>query len=140
MVGCLRVPGLYTAPGNLSAPASEKITAVAATDTSRSASVTASVLAAHRFGVRPGAPLAEFYDRTTSLAFTPRGNNYIRLATLTDFKGNPYLAHSTFVVGLYDANRAETALASMQAGGYNMVTIITEGCCQGTIGNPAGGA
>jgi hypothetical protein len=138
-VGTITSTGLYTAPGNLSAPASEKITAVAAADTSRSASVTASVLAAHRFGVRLGAPLAEFFDRTTSMAFTPRGNNYIRLATLTDFKGNPYLAHSTFVVGLYDANRAETALASMQAGGYNMVTIITEGCCQDTIGNPAGG-
>jgi hypothetical protein len=138
-VGTISLSGLYTAPANLSAPASERITAVAAVDSSQSASVTASVLAAHRIGVRPGAPLAEFFERTNSMAFTPRGNNYIRLATLPDPNGNPVLAHSTFAVGLYDANRAETALSDMQAAGYNTVRVFLEGCCQNTIGDPAGG-
>jgi hypothetical protein len=138
-VGTISASGVYTAPTTLSAQESEKITAVAAADISQSASVTASVLARHRIGVRSGSSFAEFYDRNSSAAFTPRGYNYIRLATLTDFKGNPYLAHSTFAVGLYDASRAETALAGMRASGYDLVTIITEGCCLGMIGDPAGG-
>ncbi len=138
-VGMITATGLYTAPTNLFAPVSEKITAVAMADSSKSDSATASVLAAHRIGVRPGSSFAEFFDRTTGAAITPRGNNYIRLASLTDPKGNPVLAHSTFAVGLYDANRAESALATMQASGYNIVTVILEGCCQSTIGDPAGG-
>ena len=97
------------------------------------------VLASHRVGVRPAGSFAEFYDRTTGATFTPRGNNYIRLATLTDRNGNPQLAHSTFAVGLYDQTGAENALAAMQANGYNVVRIFLEGCCQNTIGDPAGG-
>src|SRR5262249_31311658 len=78
--------------------------------TSNSAGLT--ILASHRIGVRPAGSFAEFYDRTTGATFTPRGNNYIRLATLTDRNGNPQLAHSTFAVGLYDQTGAENALAA----------------------------
>jgi len=138
-VGMITATGLYTAPTNLFAQVSQKITAVAVADSSESNPATVSILAAHRIGVRPGSTLAEFFDRTTSMAFTPRGNNYVRLTNLTKPNGNPVLAHSTFAVGVYDANRAETALASMQASGYNIVTVFTEGCCQGMIGDPAGG-
>src|SRR5260370_18492776 len=137
--GIITATGLYTAPANSFAPVSQKITAVAVADSSKSDSGTASVLAAHKIGVRPGSSLAEFYDRRTRIAFTPRGNNYIRLATLTDPKGNPALAHSTFAVGLYDANRAESALVNMQVSGYNAARVFLEGGCQNTIGDPAGG-
>jgi hypothetical protein len=135
-VGMISNAGLYIAP---TAQASVTISAVSQDDTNQSASATLSVLAPHPFGVRPTATIAEFFNRNTGNVFVPRGNNYIRLANLTDDRGNLILTHSTFAVGLYDANRAETALASMQSSGYNIVTIIMEGCCQGTIGDPAGG-
>jgi hypothetical protein len=135
-VGTISNAGLYIAP---MAQASVTISAVSQADVNKSASALLSVLGPHVIGVRPTATIAEFFDRTTGNVFVPRGNNYIRLATLTNPNGNPVLAHSTFIVGLYDANRAESALASMQASGYNIVTVIMEGCCQGTIGDPVGG-
>ena len=135
-VGTITAAGLYTAP---SSAVTVIVSAVAQVKPADSAPANVSVLAPHRFGVRPTSTLAEFFDRTTGNAFTPRGSNYIRLATLTDPNGNPFFRHSTFSVGLYDAARAETALAAMQASGYNIVTVILEGCCVGTIGDPAGG-
>jgi hypothetical protein len=135
-VGMISNAGLYIAP---TAQASVTISAVSQADANQSASAPLSVLAPHSIGVRPTATIAEFFNRNTGKVFVPRGNNYIRLANLTKPNGNPVLAHSTFAVGLYDANRAETALASMQASGYNSVTVITEGCCEGMIGDPAGG-
>ena len=135
-VGTISNAGLYIAP---TAQASVTISAVSQADANQSASATLSVLAPHSIGVRPTATIAEFFNRNTGDVFEPRGNNYIRLANLTNDRGNLVLAHSTFAVGLYDANRAEPALASMQSSGYNIVTIIMEGCCQGTIGDPAGG-
>ena len=135
-VGTISNAGLYIAP---TAQASVTISAVSQADVNQSASATLSVLAPHSIGVRPTATIAEFFNRNTGNAFVPRGYNYIRLANLTDARGNLFLAHSTFAVGLYDSNRAETALASMQSSGYNIVTITMEGCCQGTIGDPAGG-
>ncbi len=51
-VGMITATGLYTAPTNLFAPVSQKITAVAVADSSASDSVTATVLAAHR--MEPG--------------------------------------------------------------------------------------
>ena len=135
-LGMISNAGLYVAP---TAQASVTISAVSQDDTSQSASAPLSVLAPHSIGVRPTATLAEFFNRNTGNVFVPRGNNYIRLANLTDDKGNLVLAHSTFAVGLYDANRAETALATMQSSGYNIVTKSMEGCCHGTIADPAGG-
>ena len=136
-LGTISNTGLYASPNSAT---TATITAVSAADPSKSASASVTVLAAHNFGTRTtSSGLAEFYDRSSGNRFVPRGNNYIRLATLTNPNGNSILGHSTFVVGLYDSARAETALASMQASGYNIVTVILEGCCQNTIGNPAGG-
>ncbi len=109
-------------------------------DSSKSGTATVSVLAPHPIGVRPTTSgIAEFYDVATGNAFTPRGNNYIRLAWQTNPSGQQYY-HSTFNVGLYDATRAETALLGMQSSGYNIVRVFLNGCCINSIGNPAGGS
>jgi hypothetical protein len=134
--GTITATGLYTAPNTASKVV---VSAVLQSNQSTSGKANVSVLAPHRFGVRTTVTLAEFYDRTSGNTFVPRGNNYIRLAWLTDPNGNSIYSHSTFSVGLYDSARTETALASMQASGYNIVTVTLQGCCQGTIGNPAGG-
>lgn len=136
-LGTVSSAGLYTAPGSAIAVT---ITAVSNADLSKSASASVTVLPAHRIGTRgTSSGLAEFYDRSGGNTFVPRGNNYIRLAMLTEPNGNPFFGHSTFNVGLYDSSRSETALATMQAGGYNIVTVVLQGCCQNTIGDPAGG-
>jgi len=135
-VGTISSSGLYIAP---IMAANVTVSAVSQADSQQSASANLVVLAPHSIGVRPTATLAEFFDKTTGNAFVPRGNNYIRLATLTLPNGNPFPGHSTFVVGLYDANRAESALAAMQTNGYNVARVFLEGCCQNTIGDPAGG-
>ena len=75
----------------------------------------------------------------TGATFTPRGNNYVRLAQQTSIDGTPTYTHSTFNVGLYDPNHAETALTTMQSNGYNTVRVFLNGCCPNTIGNPSGG-
>jgi len=135
-VGTISSSGLYIAP---IMAANVTVSAVSQADSQQSASANLVVLAPHSIGVRPTATIAEFFDKTTGNAFVPRGNNYIRLATLTLPNGNPFPGHSTFVVGLYDANRAESALATMQTNGYNVARVFLEGCCQNTIGDPAGG-
>ena len=135
--GTISTTGLYTAPATA---VSVKVNAISQADNSKSASAGVSVLAPHRIGVRPTASgFAEFYDRNTDNAFTPRGSNYIRLASQIDTGGNATYYHSTFNVGVYDGNRAERALEEMQTGGYNAVRVFLNGCCQNSIGNPAGG-
>jgi hypothetical protein len=135
--GTISSTGLYTAPA---AAVSVKINAISQADSSKSASAAVTVLAPHRIGVRSTASgFAEFYDRTTDNGFTPRGANYIRLASQIDTGGNATYYHSTFNVGLYDGNRAETALTEMQTDGYNTVRVFLNGCCQNSIGDPAGG-
>lgn len=97
-------------------------------------------LTPHTIAVRTGSSgLAEFYDHTTAATFTPRGNNYVRLAQQTKTDGTPTYTHSTFNVGLYDPNHAETALATMQSNRYNTVRVFLNGCCPNSIGDPAGG-
>ena len=135
-VGTISSSGLYIAP---IVAANVTVSAVSQADSQQSASANLVVLAPHSIGVRSTPTIAEFFDKTTGNAFVPRGNNYIRLATLTDPKGNPFVGHSTFVAGLYDANRVESALATMQTNGYNVTRVFLEGCCQSTIGDPAGG-
>ncbi len=75
----------------------------------------------------------EFYDLKTGFTFTPRGNNYIRLAPQQDYYGPIRTIHSTFNVGLYDAAHAEDALSQMQALGYNVVRVFLNGCCVGSM-------
>jgi hypothetical protein len=136
-LGMISDTGLYTSPDSAG---SAVVTAVSAADPSKSAPANVTVLAPHNFGTRStSSGFAEFYDRSTGNTFTPRGNNYVRLGTLTDPNGNNLLAHTTFNVGLYDSARVEAGLAGMQAAGYNIVTATLQGCCQNTIGDPTGG-
>jgi len=101
---------------------------------------TAAAAGTHRIGVRPGAAgLAELFDRTSGVTFTPQGNNYVRLASQTDPAGNSTYYHSTFNVGTYDATRIEVALTTMATYRYNSIRVWLNGCCTGSVGNPAGG-
>jgi hypothetical protein len=136
--GTITNTGLYTAPDSA---ANVTVTAVSQADTTLSASAQVSVLAPHPIAVRPtSSGIAEFYDVATGNSLTPRGNNYIRLAwQQPPFPGSPQsYYHSTFNVGLYDSARAETALSTMQANGYNIVRVFLNGCCVNSIGNPNG--
>ena len=135
-VGVISTDGLYTASQTAGAVV---ISAVDPAIPATPGKASVSILAPHRFGVRTTSSLAQFYDRASGNAFTPRGNNYVRLAMLTDPDGSPDYTHSTFSVGLYDSARAEAALSMMQTSGYNVVRVFLWGCCDGTIGDPAGG-
>jgi hypothetical protein len=135
--GTISGSGLYSAP---EAAVSVTIAAVSQADNSKSASAGLVVLAPHQIGVRSSpSGFAELYNRSSDTTFTPRGNNYIRLAYQTDSTGNTTFYHSTFNVGLYDSNRADTVLAAMQTNGYNAVRVFLNGCCANSIGDPAGG-
>jgi hypothetical protein len=92
------------------------------------------VATAHRIGVRVVNDFGELYDRATGATFVPRGNNYIRLGPQVDGFGRTQVYHSTFIVGRYEPERAEMALARMAAGGYNVVRVfLTETCAQGCV-------
>jgi hypothetical protein len=136
--GTITSGGLYTAPGTAG---SVTVTAVLQGDSSKTASANVTVLAPHPVGVRPAASgFAEFYTVATGNTFTPRGNNYARLAWQQPpgaGQGKEY-SHSTFNVGRYDSTRTETALAAMQSNDYNIVRVFLNGCCNDTIGNPNG--
>ena len=96
--------------------------------------------AEHRIGVRLVDGVGEFYDRLSGARFVPRGNNYIRLARQQSLSGGMIVYHSTFNVGLYDAEQADQALRRMHAQGYNVVRVFVQGSCKtGCIGDPAGG-
>jgi hypothetical protein len=131
--GTITDTGLYTAPGSAM---NVTVTAVSQADSALSASANVKVLAPHPVAVRPTASgIAEFYSLATGNTFTPRGNNYIRLAWQTNIWGQQYY-HSTFNVGLYDSGRADTALSAMQTNGYNIVRVFLNGCCYDSIVTP----
>lgn len=133
--GTISDSGLFVAPDS---PETVSISAVSHADPTRSAQTTLTVLARHAIAVREAASgFAEFYDVASGIAFTPRGNNYIRLASLSDVSGGTF-DHSTFNVGIYDSARAENALVAMQSYGYNFVRVFLEVCCDSGVGNPAG--
>ena len=135
--GTISVAGRYSA---LSAAGTAVVSAVSNANSSVVGQAQVVVLAPHRIAVRTGTDgLAEFYDRSTGSTFTARGNNFIRLANQTDYGGNTNFYHSTFNVGLYDALDAEATLAHMQTRGFNAVRVFLNGCCIGSIGDPAGG-
>jgi hypothetical protein len=137
IVGTVSPAGLYVAPPS---GGTVFVTAVSKASPWVSAATRVTVLAPHRTGVRTGSDgFAELFDRSTGEAFTPRGNNYIRLAFEKDPQGNTAYSHSTFDVGLYDAGRSEEALARMAGYGYDVVRVWLNGCCTSSIGNPAGG-
>jgi hypothetical protein len=134
--GTITDGGLYTAP--LSAR-SATVTATSVVASLASASTDVSVLAPHPIGVRSAASgIREFFLRATGETLRPRGNNYIRLATQTDFGNNTTTYHSTFNSGLYDAARAEVALSAMQSSGYTVVRVFLNNCCHGSMVDDAG--
>lgn len=90
--------------------------------------------ALHRIGVRVGAGGGEFYDTVTNARFTPRGNNYIRLALQHDPFGGDYVYHSTFNVGLYNATQVNDALTQMHHDGYNVVRVFINELAVGNSG------
>src|SRR5206468_4242259 len=93
-----------------------------------------------RISVRQVNGHGEFYDTSSGNTFVPRGNNYIQLHDQQTIEQNvTVLSHSTFNIGLYDAAKAEASLARMQADGYNLVRVWVNGCCVGTVADPAGG-
>jgi hypothetical protein len=90
----------------------------------------------HRIGVHERNGFGELWDRTTGASFVPRGSNYIRLAPQVDTFGRRQVYHSTFIVGEYDATRAEAALARMASSGYNVVRVfLNNTCAQGCSAN-----
>ena len=133
--GTISAGGLYIAP--LSS-ATVTIQAVVP-DQTASGKANVTVLGPHRIAVRQTTTLAEFYDVTDGSSFVPRGNNYIRLASQTTPDGGSTFYHSTFNVDTYSSTNVETALAAMQASGYNTIRVWLNGCCQNGIGNPNGG-
>ncbi len=76
---------------------------------------------------------SQLFDRRTGRRLVVRGNDYHRV--------DPSQAGTdqvTFAVGRYDAARAESALAAMQALGYNTARVFMAGeCARGCIGNPS---
>lgn len=94
----------------------------------------------HPIAVRVGNDgVGEFYDRTTNVTFTPRGNNYVRLADLPLVFGGHGVQHALLVPGIYDPVAADNALSAMNANGYNTVRIfLAPGCttCMGNIQGP----
>src|ERR1035441_4530254 len=51
--------------------------------------------------------VAEFYSVSSGRKFTPRGNNYIKVAGFTKPSGEATSTHSTFAVGRYDPDSVE---------------------------------
>ncbi len=138
-VGMISATGLYTAPASVAETMVETVSAVSHADNSKSGSGQSTIFSAPRIAVRQASGAGQFIDQMTGNIFVPRGNNYIRLAALTATWGGTTF-HSTFNVGLYDAAKAESALAAMQANGYNIVRVFLDGCCvSGALGDPAGG-
>ncbi len=79
--------------------------------------------------------LAEFYNRSTSGSFIPRGVNYFMLVPILD-----HYEDRLFAVGIYDHKRTQTDFAALSAAGYNTVRIFLDGCTSGDtcIGLPDG--
>jgi hypothetical protein len=90
----------------------------------------------HAIGVRVVGGNGEFFIRKTGEKFVPRGATYLRRGTVVLTDGSSSFRENTFVVGVYDATRAENALTQMQTRGYNTVKIlIDQGCQDGCSGS-----
>jgi len=136
LVGTISSTGLYTAPDF---PVLAIVSAESRAKPSAMASSYLAVRAQHSIAVRTTGEFAEFFDRRSGATFVPRGSNYIRRKNQDNTYGDVVNEHSTFSVGLYDASRVESALAHMQAGGYNVVRVWLSGCCEDSIGDEDGG-
>jgi hypothetical protein len=95
---------------------------------------------AHRIQVRTVKGTAEFFDTKTGQKFTPRGNNYVRLAEMKKLaEPTSMLYHSTFNEGRYEKKRAAAALDAMAAKGYNVVRVFMNHATEGSIRTGSGG-
>jgi hypothetical protein len=95
---------------------------------------------AHRIQVRTIKGTAEFFDTKTGQKFTPRGNNYVRLAEMKKLsEPTSMLYHSTFNEGRYEKKRAAAALDAMAAKGYNVVRVFLNHATEGSIRAGSGG-
>ncbi len=83
-------------------------------------------VAAHRIATHRIYGLAEFYDRSTSASFIPRGVNYFILIPILD-----HYEDRLFAEGVYDHNRTQADFSALSAAGYNTVRIILDGCTSG---------
>ncbi len=84
-------------------------------------------VADHRISIHRIYGIAEFYDRTTSQQFIPRGVNYFILVPILD-----HYEDRLFAVGVYDHNRTQADFSALSAAGFNTVRIILDGCTSGT--------
>ena len=84
-------------------------------------------MADHRIAIHSIYGIAEFYDRTTSQQFFPRGVNYFILVPILD-----HYEDRLFAIGVYDHNRTQADFAALSAAGYNTVRIMLDGCTSGT--------
>ncbi len=80
----------------------------------------------HRIAIHRIYGLAEFYDRTTTERFIPRGVNYFLLMPEEDHYEDRLLA-----TGIYDPKRVQADFASLAGAGYNTVRILLDGCSSG---------
>lgn len=142
LAGCMPVePEQATSPGPTSAPATVPPSAAPAPTATMLPARPAETKTAppeHRIGVRTVGGIGEFYNKLSGEKFVPRGYNYIRVAPMS--RTNPGLWHATLNPGLYDPERAESALKAMHAAGYNVVRIFVDCCREGNnAGDPKGG-
>jgi hypothetical protein len=77
-------------------------------------------------GTRSGTTHGTLIRADNDRPFTPRGNNYVRLAPADYLPGQGAYYHSTFEPGRYDPARADAALADMHANGYNVVRVFID--------------
>ena len=83
-------------------------------------------VATHRIATHRIYGLAEFYDRSTSARFIPRGVNYFIMVPVLD-----HYEDRLFAVGVYDHKRTQADFSALSAAGYNTVRIVMDGCTSG---------
>lgn len=94
----------------------------------------------HRIAIRLVDGIGEFYDRSSGVKFTPRGNNYIRVAVQQGYGGDMFTYHSVFNTNLYNPAEVDLALSGMESQGYNVVRVFIQGSCKDEcIGDPIEG-
>jgi hypothetical protein len=81
--------------------------------------------------------VGEFYFRSTSERFVPRGMNYVRLGRQNRVDGSLTTGHALFDPGRYDAAVVGADLEKMHADGYNVIRVFlspdTMGTAQGDL-------
>jgi F5/8 type C domain-containing protein/cellulase (glycosyl hydrolase family 5) len=131
LLGCNLGPKPGTAQPAASPTTSTSVETPAAADVTQSPD-----LPQHRIAIRVVDGSGEFYDRLTGQKFTPRGNNFARLAPQLLPDGGTQVYHSVFDPGQYDPQEIAAQFAAMRSQGYNVVRVFVS---QNTIGTLSGG-